>query len=137
RAEAGPMPRRPPPLSSDRLIAVVALVVLVLLVLWLTAPPPGRPPAPERPPAAAPPEPVPEGRAAARPGGYLFSTWNVETFFDDGDDPKNRDEDEDWFGRNPQLVDRKVKLLADALLLQNGGLGPDVLAMVEVESRRC
>src|SRR5512135_27540 len=97
---------------------VVALAVAGLWLLWDDAPPP---PAP-RPPAPA--------------EGYLFCSWNVENLFDDRDDPRNHDEDEDWFGRNPDVVQEKVRLLAQALLVQNDGRGPDILAAVEVESLR-
>ncbi|MEO6809067.1 MAG: endonuclease/exonuclease/phosphatase family protein [Isosphaeraceae bacterium] len=124
------MPRRSPPMPDNRLIAVVTLIVLVLILLWVLEP--------QRPVILPPqgPEPLP-GPQAARPlEGYLFCTWNVENFFDDRDDPRNHDEDEDWFGRDPQAVRQKVGVLADALLRQNNGRGPDILAMVEVESQR-
>jgi endonuclease/exonuclease/phosphatase family metal-dependent hydrolase len=75
-------------------------------------------------------------RAAKGSRSYLFCTWNVENLFDDDDDPTNHDPDEDWFGRHPDLVREKVDRLARALRLQNGGRGPDVLAVVELESRR-
>lgn len=124
------MPRRSPPTPSNRLIAAVALIVLVLFLLWVFEP--------RRPVILPPqgPEPLPGPRVARAPEGYLFCTWNVENFFDDRDDPLNHDEDEDWFGRNPGAVRQKVGLLVDALLRQNHGRGPDILAMVEVESRR-
>jgi endonuclease/exonuclease/phosphatase family metal-dependent hydrolase len=129
------MTPRGPWAPSDRQILAVALVVLVLLVLWLAEPRRAVPP----PPAAPNPAPeAPEVATAPPPsaGSYLFCTWNVENFYDDRDDPAVRDEDEDAFGRDPDLVRRKVELLAEALLLQQDGRGPDILAMVEVESRR-
>ena len=98
--------------------------MLIALAVWLTTDG-------WRPGPANRPRPV-----AGPAEGYLFCHWNVENFFDDRDDPRNHDEDEDWFGRDPAAVRLKVERLADALLLQNGGLGPDILAMVEVESRR-
>jgi endonuclease/exonuclease/phosphatase family metal-dependent hydrolase len=66
----------------------------------------------------------------------LLCTWNVENFFDDVDDPANPDPEEDWFGSNPSAVSHKVELLARALRSQNDGRGPDILVLVEVESRR-
>ncbi len=68
--------------------------------------------------------------------GYLFCTWNLENLFDDADDPSNHDEEEDWFGRHPEAVREKLDRLVSALRLQNGGRGPDILAVVEVENRR-
>lgn len=117
-------------MPGNRLIAAVALIVLVLVLLWILEP--------QRPVILPPqgPEPLPGPQVARAPEGYLFCTWNVENFFDDRDDPRNHDEDEDWFGRDPRAVRQKVGVLADALLRQNQGRGPDILAMVEVESQR-
>ena len=69
--------------------------------------------------------------------GFLFVEWNAENFFDDRDDPTNRDALEDWFAAEPEMFARKVDALAKALLLHNDGRGPDILALVEVESLRC
>ncbi len=118
------MPRRRPIKAEPGwLVPILVLVMLVVLAIWLTEG--GRP--------GAGPQPSP---APSPSDGYLYCQWNVENFFDDRDDPRNHDDDEDWFGRNPALVASKVARLADALLAQNGGLGPDILAMVEVESLR-
>ncbi|RUL88877.1 endonuclease/exonuclease/phosphatase family protein [Tautonia sociabilis] len=68
--------------------------------------------------------------------GYLVVSWNVENLFDDTDDPKNSDPLDSWFARDPSALRRKLDLLADALLTLDGGRGPDVLALVEVENRR-
>jgi hypothetical protein len=112
--------------------APALLVVLVLvLALWLFERSRLVRPRPA-PPSPSPPRPFPPAGA----GGYLFCTWNVENLFDDEDDPSNADEVEDWFGRNPLAVREKVGLLAQALRAQNGGLGPDILVVVEVENRR-
>lgn len=111
------MPRRPPPLDSKRLIAV-ALVLLVIVLVRLLEPPP----------AATPPPPA--------EGGYLLTSWNVENLHDDTDDPKDHDAGEDWFAADPAAVRLKLKLLSDELLALNGGRGPDILAIVEVENRR-
>jgi hypothetical protein len=109
-----------------RLLAVVALLLAVWVVVGVLT----RPRRPAPPPIPIPPPP------AARPGGYVFCAWNVENLFDDVDDPHDHDPDEDWFAENPEAVRQKLDRLAEALLLQNGGRGPDVLAVVEVESRR-
>ncbi len=79
---------------------------------------------------------IPGAPAPRSAEGVLFCAWNVENFFDDRDDPTNRDLDEDWFARDPEAFAKKVEALRDAVLLHNDGRGPDVLAMVEVESRR-
>lgn len=80
------------------------------------------------------------------PGTYLFCFWNVENLYDDEDDPNfdvdpanprtNQAEEEDWFARDPGMLRLKLDNLADALLKMNGGAGPDILAMCEVESQR-
>ena len=115
------MPTTRPLAPLDRAIVALGLVLIGLIAIWFALRTPGVD-APRRP------EPA---------GGYLVCSWNVENFYDDRDDPAFRDDEEDWFGRHPEVVAEKVRLLADALLLQNDGKGPDVLAMVEVESRRC
>ncbi|HEX8199690.1 MAG TPA: hypothetical protein VF590_04330, partial [Isosphaeraceae bacterium] len=115
-------PRLPSSWESSWAVPVVVLVLLVALVSWLVGPGPRRRPAGPAPPSSR--------------EGYLFASWNAENLFDDQDDPRSHDEDEDFFGRNPAMVGRKVELLADALLVQNDGRGPDILALVEVENRR-
>lgn len=68
--------------------------------------------------------------------GYLLCTWNVENLFDDRDDPTFSDEMEDYFGRNPKMLQLKLDHLAAVILKMNGGRGPDILSVVEVENRR-
>ncbi len=60
----------------------------------------------------------------------------MENLFDDQDDPRDHDAMEDWFAHDPPALRAKLGLLADALLRQNGGRGPDILALVEVENER-
>lgn len=127
------MPRRPRLAADNRTIALVGLIVLVLFVLWLFEP---RPAPPALPQPGATTRTTTQAPPAATPEGYLFCTWNVENLFDDEDDPRNHDEDEDWFARDRAALRLKLDNLADALLRQNGGRGPDILAIVEVESRR-
>lgn len=75
---------------------------------------------------------------AAGPGEYLFCFWNVENLFDDRDDRRGSVDEkfDNWMAENAQ--DRQLKLdhLAEVLLTMNEGRGPDILAMVEVESIR-
>lgn len=136
-----PRPPRPDPDGGprpDRLALLVgpALVLLIVVaaLIWLLRAREG----PAQAPAPAPrqPGPVAEAPAPRTAEGYLFCTWNVENLFDDRDDPASRDEDEDWFGRHPEMVRLKVEHLADALLRLDDGRGPDILAVVEVENRR-
>lgn len=117
------MPRRRTVGEAERLTPLIVMMMLAFLAAWLTS---------RRGPA---PRPAPP-RDSAPAGGYLFCTWNVENLFDDRDDPKDDDAGEDWFGRDPAAVHSKLDLLAEALLAQNGGRGPDILALVEVETRR-
>ncbi len=79
-------------------------------------------------------------------GGYLndgkelevsFCSWNVENFYDDKDDETNHDESENFFANKPEMFAKKVDRLSDGLLMMNGGVGPDIMALVEVESLRC
>lgn len=74
----------------------------------------------------------------AGPGEYLFCTWNVENLFDDRDDKRNRiDEEYDsWFVQQPADRELKLERLCDVLLKMNGGKGPDILCVTEVESKR-
>jgi len=113
-------------MGNNKVVAFVVMLALIAAAVWLVR-------SDQEAPAPAPP---PVAQAPATEEGYLFCTWNVENLFDDRDDPHNHDEDEDWFGRNPAMVHEKVRLLADALVQQNDGKGPDILAVVEVENRR-
>lgn len=72
-----------------------------------------------------------------RPGTVLFCAWNVENFYDDRDDPRVRDDMEDWYGTDPTAFRDKVDQLAAGLLFMNDGAGPDVACLCEVESERC
>jgi endonuclease/exonuclease/phosphatase family metal-dependent hydrolase len=84
------------------------------------------------------PQPQPVAPPGAN-GEYLFCHWNVENFFDDHQDPDRPKDDREYdtfFAQNPQILQQKLTKLCDALLKLNGGRGPDVLAVVEVESKR-
>lgn len=82
-------------------------------------------------------QPSPAGPSAG-PGEYLFCTWNVENLFDDRDDKRNRTDEEydTWFAENAADRELKYRHLVEALLRMNGGKGPDILIVVEVESAR-
>lgn len=70
------------------------------------------------------------------PATFLFCSWNVENLFDDQDDPKSDDSYEDWYANDPQAFLAKADHLAEGLLKMNGGVGPDIACLVEVESER-
>jgi endonuclease/exonuclease/phosphatase family metal-dependent hydrolase len=72
-------------------------------------------------------------------GEYLLCFWNVENLFDDHKDPDRPRDDREfdaWFADNPQILQQKLGKLSEALLGLNGGKGPDILAVAEVESPR-
>ena len=75
---------------------------------------------------------------AGGPGEYLFCVWNVENLFDDKLDGRHKPDDEydTWFAEVPADRELKYEHLSEALLRLNGGNGPDILAIVEVESER-
>lgn len=82
---------------------------------------------------------VAPGSASAGQRDYLFCLWNVENLFDDRDDNRTGPGDkeyDDLYSRRPDLLRLKLAKLTEALLAMNGGKGPDVIAIVEVESLR-
>ncbi|MFL5342246.1 MAG: endonuclease/exonuclease/phosphatase family protein [Gemmataceae bacterium] len=83
------------------------------------------------------PEDAPNGTAAG-PGEYLFCLWNVENLFDDQLDHRRAPDEEydKWFADNAADRELKYKHLSEALLRMNGGKGPDIIALVEVETVR-
>jgi endonuclease/exonuclease/phosphatase family metal-dependent hydrolase len=87
-----------------------------------------------QPPAASPSAPDP-----AR-DGYLFCFWNAENFFDDEVNGWKNEPDEDfdvWFAADgAKVFKQKLDNLTEALLMMNGGRGPDILALAEVETER-
>ncbi len=81
------------------------------------------------------PKPAPTPDEAT---SYFFCFWNVENLFDDQDD-KRKDVDEPFdnaFAGDAKLRQEKLDHLAEILLKMNGGKGPDVISLVEVESVR-
>ncbi len=82
---------------------------------------------------------VAPGSTSAGQRDYLFCLWNVENLFDDQDDNRTGPGDkeyDDLYPRRPDLLRLKLAKLTEALLAMNGGKGPDILAIVEVESIR-
>ena len=70
---------------------------------------------------------------------FLFCHWNVENFFDDQVDNRLGPGDKEYdalFAANPELLKLKLAKLTEAILKMNGGKGPDILAIVEVERIR-
>jgi endonuclease/exonuclease/phosphatase family metal-dependent hydrolase len=106
-----------------RLVASLLLSSMAALALW-----------------GCKPVPSAEGQQAGGvPDSYLFCFWNVENFFDDRADarlgPGDREYDA-WFAANGNILKLKLERLTEALLKLNGGRGPDILALAEVESLR-
>ena len=70
---------------------------------------------------------------------FVFCHWNVENFFDDNNDGRTGPGDKEYdglFAENPELLKQKLAKLTEAILKINAGKGPDILALVEVESVR-
>jgi endonuclease/exonuclease/phosphatase family metal-dependent hydrolase len=89
--------------------------------------------------AGCPPPPGPAGDGAAAGDGYLFCHWNVENLFDDklNDYTHSPDREYDtWFAENADVRRKKLDNLSRVLTRLNNGRGPDILAVVEVESQR-
>lgn len=88
-------------------------------------------------PSIPPQEPAEDAEAA--PSDYLFCFWNVENFFDDKRDGWKNEPAKDfdaWFADNPKALHEKLDHLSKALVELNGGRGPDILGLAEVESER-
>jgi endonuclease/exonuclease/phosphatase family metal-dependent hydrolase len=105
-------------LQNSLLVLAAGLAVAVVAAVW------------QRPQPAD---------VAGADGEYLLCFWNVENLFDDHLDPARPRDDREfdtWFAENPQVLDLKLKKLSEALVKLNGGKGPDILAVAEVESIR-
>jgi endonuclease/exonuclease/phosphatase family metal-dependent hydrolase len=89
--------------------------------------------------AGCKPTGVAQGQPPSAADGYLFCFWNVENLFDDRKDDRKGPGDKEydrWFADNPQILKLRLAKLTDAVLKLNGGKGPDILAVAEVESLR-
>jgi hypothetical protein len=73
------------------------------------------------------------------PSNYQFAFWNLENLFDIEHSPRRTDKLEraigdDLKGWTDALLNRKVEQLASIIRKLNGGLGPDLLGVCEVEN---
>jgi endonuclease/exonuclease/phosphatase family metal-dependent hydrolase len=71
---------------------------------------------------------------------FYIAGWNVENLFDLEDDP-NVELDEDFTPSSPkkwtkERLEIKLKNLSEAIGKMNGGKGPDLLGLCEVENRK-
>jgi endonuclease/exonuclease/phosphatase family metal-dependent hydrolase len=71
--------------------------------------------------------------------GYFVAWWNVENLFDEEHSPRRSEKlqralGESLVGWTAALRDRKVAQLASVIALMNGGAGPDLLGVCEVEN---
>jgi endonuclease/exonuclease/phosphatase family metal-dependent hydrolase len=87
------------------------------------------------------PAPPPASAQPAKAHAIRFCFWNVENLFDDRVNPKLEKVDREfdqWFARDKEALKNKLARIADVLLSKemNNRVGPDVLALAEVESLR-
>lgn len=83
------------------------------------------------------PRPVPASEPNA-PGQHMVGFYNVENLFDPSDASGVDDEDftpSGWAAWTQEKYDQKVDNLARVIRSTNGGRGPDILALGEVENR--
>src|SRR5262245_55112727 len=85
--------------------------------------------------------PAPAHAQPAKGRTYTFCFWNAENFFDDKPNPKLEKVDREfdrYFSKDRVALEMKLSKLGDVLLHKdlNGGKGPDILALAEVESQR-
>ena len=69
----------------------------------------------------------------------VFCHWNVENLFDDKNDGRTGPGDKEYdslYADNSGLLQQKLAKHVEAILKMNGGKGPDILAIVEVEGIR-
>ena len=111
--------------------SMIALAIVVAAVGLIATGCPGK-----VPPRVGPGSST-SGSPTAEAGSYLFVSWNVENFFDDVADPKNDDKEAVYYAEHPDMFHKKADQLANALLKMGSGYGPDIVALVEVESERC
>jgi len=86
--------------------------------------------------AGGPIRPIPP-QARSRPGEFMLMQYNVENLFDISDDPETADEDFTPEGRarwGEEKLQAKLQNLGRVVRHVNGGRGPDILALQEVEN---
>jgi Endonuclease/Exonuclease/phosphatase family len=74
------------------------------------------------------------------PSTYYVAWWNVENLFDEENSPRRTEKlarvlGTSILGWTPALRDRKIDRLASVIAQMNGGLGPDLLGICEVENK--
>ncbi|HEX6148754.1 endonuclease/exonuclease/phosphatase family protein [Nocardioides sp.] len=76
------------------------------------------------------------------PVDHYVAWWNLENLFDEENAPPSRRSEKvlraignDIAGWTPELRDRKAQQLASVIAQMNGGAGPDLLGVCEVENR--
>ncbi len=74
------------------------------------------------------------------PSTYNVAWWNLENLFDEEASPRRTEKlqraiGDDLSGWTPALRDRKVAQLASVIAQMNGGAGPDLFGVCEVENR--
>lgn len=76
------------------------------------------------------------------PVDHYVAWWNLENLFDEENAPPSRRSEKvlraignDIAGWTPELRDRKASQLASVIAQMNGGAGPDLLGVCEVENR--
>jgi endonuclease/exonuclease/phosphatase family metal-dependent hydrolase len=108
------------------LLALVVLLVLAAAVAGLF-------------PDGCQKRPTTEEAAGGANNTYLFCFWNAENFFDDNNDGRHAAGDkvyDPWFAENPDILKLKLSKLTEVLLKMKDGKGPDIIALVEVETPR-
>jgi Endonuclease/Exonuclease/phosphatase family len=73
------------------------------------------------------------------PSRYYVAWWNVENLFDEENSPRRTDKvaralGTSMVGWTPALRDQKIGQLASVIAQMNGGAGPDLLGICEVEN---
>jgi endonuclease/exonuclease/phosphatase family metal-dependent hydrolase len=71
---------------------------------------------------------------------YYFTWWNVENLFDIEDSPDRSDKlkrtlKNELKGWNAVILDKKLNQLASVINQLNGGKGPDIIGLCEVENK--
>jgi hypothetical protein len=73
------------------------------------------------------------------PANYYLAWWNLENLFDEEHSPRRTDKLKRVLGTSivgwtPALRDRKIDQLASIIAKLNGGVGPDLMGMCEIEN---
>ncbi len=110
---------------------LIFIVVLIATGIWIANPRPENKTAP----SGADSAPAP----ASNPSSFYVANWNVENLYDTVDDPDNPGDDE-FLPNNPTTqwtrvrYETKLDNLAQVIAGMNGGQGPDILGIEEVEN---